>query len=113
MNSEGGTLRERLYAAAAPPSEPVTIGGMELLMVGLGAADMLAMEEMGDGVDATWWVLERMIRGPDMERVFDDGDPLLRGLPLKLVGELSETAGKLLSLDATAKNSDAVQSSAD
>ena len=104
-------LREQLYAVAAPPSEDVEIGGVLVRMVGLSAIDQLEMAEMGEGTDATFWVLERMIRDSDNVRVFEDGDPLLRGLELEAVGKLSEVAGRLMGVGEAVKNSEAVQSS--
>lgn len=104
------SLRDELYAACAPPSEVVEINGIEFRMVGLGAEDQLALLEMGEGADATFWVLERMIRD-GAERAFQDGDPYLRGLDIETVGKLSEIAIRLMGVTAQAKNSEAVQSS--
>lgn len=103
------SLKDQMVAAMSPPSETVTINGVSVRMVGLGALDQLAMAEMQDGVDATFWVLERMIRDDDGARVFGDNDQALRSLDMKAVGELSDAAARLLSAGAQAKNSEAAR----
>lgn len=111
MGTEGGTLREQLYAASAPPSEDVDIGGVGFRMVGLGVSDQLALSDMGEGEDATYWVLERMIRDESGERVFEDNDELLRGMRFDVVEKLTAVAMRLMDVAAQSKNSEAAHSS--
>jgi len=98
------SLKDELVAACAPQSETVTISGVEILMVGLGANDQIALAEMGEGTDATFWILERMARDADGNRLFDDGDEALRGLGIKAIEELSNAALRLMGVQEQAKN---------
>lgn len=105
-------LRQMLYEACAPPREDVTVNGVAFRMVGLSIDEQVEMSEMEEGFDATFWVIERMARDDNDERVFQDADPLLRKMTLESIEKLAEAATRLMAVDRSAKNSEAVHSSA-
>lgn len=108
------TLREQLLEATAPPTEEVSIRGIAVNMTGLGMAEMSQLANVEDGFDATFWLLSRMLRDKDGAAVFEDeNDPVLRGMDPAIAEELAGVARRLLGVAASAKNSEAVQLSAD
>lgn len=106
------TLRELLAEAAAPPREDVELNGVPFVMVGLSVSEQTALSGMDD-LDATFWLLEHMIRDPaDMTRVFGDDDPLLRSMGMDGIRHLADVATRLMGVKEQSKNSEAVPSSA-
>ncbi len=97
-------LREELAAAAAPPREAVEIEGVQFYVHGLTVSEQEQLSEHADGFDATYWVLERVIRDDTGARVFEDGDELVRRFDGAVVQRLSEIALRLMGMEERAKN---------
>lgn len=102
-------LKDELIKATAPPTKEVDVNGVTIWLHGLSMGEILALDEM-DGADATFWLLERMIRDADGARLFDDDDPALRDMGPDTLNGLADEARALLGIEDVAKNSDATQS---
>ena len=104
-------LKEQLAAATKPPHREVTVGGVTVVMHGLSIAEKFELADMdGSDADQTFWLLERMVRDGDGNRLFDEDDPVLRGLDSAYINELAEVVKELLNVEEHAKNSDATPS---
>lgn len=101
-------LKGALLKALAVPHEDVEVGGVTVRVSGLSAADQLELAERSDDMgpaEVTFWMLARTMRDPKTgDRLFDDGDESLHGLDGNALTVLAETARKLSSTEARAKN---------
>ena len=105
-------LREALAEACAPPTKVVDVRGHTVKLVGLSAGELIELSEMDQDIDATLWLLERMVRDPETgERVFTDRDPVLRQMDTGTVDEFTRHVLPLMGIEEQAKNSEAAPSS--
>ena len=81
--------------------------------LGLGIEEALELSNKDESEDATFWLLERMVRDHAGERVFEAGDAVLRGMDPLSLEPLIDAVTKMVSTDDTVKNSEAVPSLVD